>query len=44
MMEKGDRFVKDYEMIILAKAMNKHPMWLLFGDQIPKEFVAKNGE
>ena len=38
MMEKGNRFVKDYEIIILAKALNKHPMWLLFGDQIPPEF------
>lgn len=37
-MEKGDRFVKDYEIIALAKALNKHPMWLLFGDQIPAEF------
>lgn len=38
LMERGDRFVKDYEIIALAKALNKHPMWLLFGDQIPKEF------
>ena len=36
--EKGERFVRDYEIIILAKALNKHPMWLLFGDQIPPEF------
>lgn len=43
-MEKGERFVRDYEIIILAKALNKHPMWLLFGDQILKEFVAKDGE
>ena len=38
MMEKGDRYVKDYEIIILAKALNKHPLWLLFGDQILPEF------
>ena len=42
MMEKGDRFVKDYEIIALAKALNRHPMWLLFGDQIPAEFRQKN--
>ena len=38
LMENGNRFVKDYEIIILAKALNKHPMWLLFDDQIPPEF------
>ncbi len=36
--ERGERVVKDYEIIALAKALNKHPMWLLFGDQIPPEF------
>lgn len=36
--ERDTRVVKDYEIIVLAKALNKHPMWLLFGDQIPAEF------
>lgn len=38
MMEKGDRFIKDYEIIALADVLGKHPMWLLFGDKIPKEY------
>lgn len=37
-MEKGERFVKDYELLVFAEALNKHPMWLLFGDKIPAKF------
>ena len=38
MMEKGNRFVKDYELIALAEVLDKHPMWLLFGDKIPAKY------
>ncbi len=37
-MEKGNRFVKDFELIALADVLNKHPMWLLFGDKVPQKF------
>lgn len=37
-MEKGERFVKDFELLVFAEALNKHPMWLLFGDKIPAKF------
>jgi transcriptional regulator with XRE-family HTH domain len=38
-METGDRFVKDYELIALAEVLDKHPMWLLYGDKIPPKFL-----
>ena len=38
MMEKGDRFIKDFELIALANVLDKHPMWLLFGDKIPAKY------
>ena len=37
-MEKGDRFIKDFELVALAEVLDKHPMWLLFGDKIPSKF------
>lgn len=37
-MEKGDRFIKDFELVALAEVLNKHPMWLLFGDKVPARF------
>ena len=37
-LEKGNRFVKDFELIALAKILNKHPIWLLFGDNVPAEY------
>lgn len=36
MIEKDARFVKDYELIALAKALNVSPMWFLFGDEQPE--------
>jgi transcriptional regulator with XRE-family HTH domain len=36
--ERGARFVKDYELLAFAKVLEVHPMWLLFGDKIPDEF------
>lgn len=36
--EKGERFVKDYELLVFAEALNKHPMWILYGDKIPVKF------
>ena len=38
MMEKGDRFIKDYELIALADVLDKSPLWLLFGDEIPNKY------
>ena len=37
-MEKGDRFIKDFELIALAEVLDKHPMWLLFGDKVPGKY------
>ena len=37
-MEKGDRFIKDFELIALADVLDKHPMWLLFGDKVPGKY------
>ncbi|MFM9890517.1 MAG: helix-turn-helix domain-containing protein [Rickettsiales bacterium] len=37
-LEKGDRFVKDFEIIALAEVLDKHPMWLLFGDKAPNNY------
>lgn len=37
-MEKGDRFIKDFELIALADVLDKNPMWLLFGDNVPKKY------
>ena len=37
-MEKGDRFIKDFELVALAEVLDKHPMWLLFGDKVPSKF------
>lgn len=39
-LENGKRFVKDFELIALADVLDKHPMWLLFGDKIPPKFKA----
>jgi transcriptional regulator with XRE-family HTH domain len=38
MMEKGDRFIKDYELIALAEVLDKNPLWLLFGDKVPGKY------
>ncbi len=37
-LENGKRFVKDFEIIALAEVLDKHPMWLLFGDKIPGQY------
>ncbi len=37
-MEKGDRFIKDFELVALADVLDKHPMWLLFGDKVPGKY------
>lgn len=37
-LEKGKRFVKDFELIALAEILDKHPMWLLFGDKVPGRY------
>ena len=34
-LENGKRFVKDFEIIALSEVLDKHPMWLLFGDKVP---------
>ena len=38
MIERGDRFVKDFEILALAEILDVHPMWLLFGDKIPTKY------
>ena len=37
-LEKGHRFVKDFEIIALAEVLDKNPMWLLFGDKVPGKY------
>lgn len=37
-LEKGKRYVKDFELAALAEILDVHPMWLLFGDKIPAKF------
>lgn len=37
-LENGKRFVKDFEIIALAEVLDKHPMWLLFGDKLPEKY------
>jgi transcriptional regulator with XRE-family HTH domain len=37
-LENGKRFVKDFEIIALAEVLDKHPMWLLFGDKPPERY------
>jgi len=39
-LENGERFVKDFEIIALAEVLDKHPMWLLFGDKVPGQYKA----
>jgi len=36
--EKGDRFVKDFEITALAEVLDKSPLWLLYGDKVPQKF------
>ena len=36
LIEKGTRFVKDYEITALAEVLNVTPMWFLYGDDQPK--------
>ena len=38
LIERGERFVKDYEILALAEVLDVHPMWLLFGDKIPDKY------
>ena len=38
-LENGKRFVKDFEIIALAEVLDKHPMWLLFGDKVPTKYT-----
>ena len=37
-LENNKRFVKDFEIIALAEVLDKHPLWLLFGDKVPSKF------
>ena len=39
MMEKGDRFIKDYEIIALAAVLDKNPLWFLYGNEVPNQFL-----
>ena len=38
LIEKGTRFVKDFELLALAKILDAHPMYLMFGDKIPAKY------
>ena len=39
MIERGERFVKDFELLALAEILDIHPMWLLFGDDLPEKYA-----
>lgn len=38
LIERGERFVKDIELVALANILDVHPMWLLFGNDIPEKY------
>ena len=38
MIERGSRFVKDVELLAFAEVLDTHPMYLLFGDNIPDKY------
>jgi transcriptional regulator with XRE-family HTH domain len=37
-LEKGKRFVKDFELVALAELLGVNPLWLLFGNKIPGKY------
>lgn len=37
-LERGSRFVKDFELVALSEVLEISPMWLLFGDKIPAKY------
>jgi len=37
-LERFERHVKDVELVALANILDVHPMWLLFGEDIPSQF------
>jgi transcriptional regulator with XRE-family HTH domain len=37
-LERGVRHVKDFEVIALAKVLDVHPLWILFGDDVPEGY------
>ena len=37
-LEKGKRFVKDFEVVALAELLEVNPLWLLFGSKIPEKY------
>ncbi len=37
-LERGKRFVKDYEIVALSDILEVNPLWLLFGDKIPDKY------
>ena len=37
-LERGVRNVKDYEIIALATVLDVHPMWILFGEDVPEKY------
>jgi len=39
-LERGSRFVKDFELVALAEILDVTTNWLLFGDKIPAKYKA----
>ncbi|MGH1377140.1 MAG: helix-turn-helix domain-containing protein [Alphaproteobacteria bacterium] len=37
-LERGERSVKDFEVIALAKVLDVNPLWILFGNDLPEEY------
>lgn len=40
-LERGQRHVKDFEVIALAKVLDVNPLWILFGDKVPKKYFTQ---
>jgi transcriptional regulator with XRE-family HTH domain len=34
--ERGERIIRDVELIAFAKVLDVNPLWLLYGDKSPK--------
>ncbi|MDE3038125.1 MAG: hypothetical protein KGJ21_06720 [Pseudomonadota bacterium] len=35
---RQEKHLSDFELIVLSDVLDKHPMWLLFGDKVPGKY------
>lgn len=38
LIERGKRFVRDVELLALARVLDVTPYWLMFGENVPEEY------